>query len=173
LPLNFDIIIPRKLRAPHNLEIAIGAVTEDSTCYLNEDLIRHLEISQEYLDREKREQIEEIKRRTSLYTKFSLLNKVKDENEVVILVDDGAATGATIIAAARWLRRNHDLKRLIIAIPVAPKDTVSKLKKEADDVEVISSPSTVSFRSVAQYYKSFEQVTDEQVISIMKVRKLL
>jgi putative phosphoribosyl transferase len=184
----FDIIIPRKLGAPYNEELAIGAVMEDGTTYLNDEVVRTLGISQEYIDKVKLEQIQEIKRRTSLYrsgatssnTDYSKLLGVLEEqnnNRTIILVDDGAATGATLIAAARYVKQkcddNNNPKRLIIAIPVAPKDTVNLLKKEAaDHVEVITSPPTSQFKSVGQYYQSFEPITDEQVIEIMKKRKL-
>jgi putative phosphoribosyl transferase len=171
---SFDIIIPRKLRAPHNKELAIGAITEDGTTYLIEDLIRTLEIPVEYIEKEKTEQIEEIKRRSSLYRNKSEsdlgYNIDIDNTKTVILADDGAATGATLIAAARWIRKNYNPNRLIIAVPVATKDTVGLLKKEANHVEVIMTPSTFSFRSVGQYYQNFGQITDEQVIEIMKKR---
>jgi predicted phosphoribosyltransferase len=180
----FDIIIPRKLGAPYNEELAIGAVMEDGTTYLNEDLVRTLGISQEYIDKVKLEQIQEIKRRTSLYrggattsssdSKLGVLEEQKNNNMIItiILVDDGAATGATLIAAARHIRQKYIPKRLVIAIPVAPKDTVNLLKKEADDIEVITSPPTSQFKSVGQYYQSFEPVTDEQVIEVMKKREI-
>jgi putative phosphoribosyl transferase len=87
-----------------------------------------------------------------------------------MLADDGAATRATIIAAARWLRATKSLARFIIAIPVAPKDTVNLLK---DHLEVITSPPTSNFKSVGQYYQSFEPVTDEQVMKIVRKRNLL
>src|SRR5215207_1648246 len=92
----------------------------------------------------------------------------------IVLVDDGAATGATVIAAARWIRRrsnNNTLnQKMIIAVPVAPKDTLKLLKKEgeADHIEVITAPSTFAFKSVSQYYQSFEAILDEKVIQIMK-----
>ena len=182
LSCHFDIVIPRKLGAPHNEEVAIGAVMEDGTTYLNEEIVRILEVSKEYIEKEKAKQIQEIKRRTSLYhgSQSYELSNMKN----IVLVDDGAATGATIIAAARWIRRRRTLQkqkpghhnignRLIIAIPVAANDTVDLFKKEADHVEVIITPSTYSFRSVGQYYQSFEQVEDEQVMQIIKSRGLL
>ena len=141
LSCEFDIIIPRKLRAPHSEELAIGAVMEDGTTYLNDMLVRELEVSQEYIEKEKAYQIQEIKRRSSLYrnseNKYELINN----NKYVILADDGAATGATVIAAARWIKKKttttNNPKRLIIAIPVAPKETSNLLNNEADHVEVI------------------------------------
>lgn len=172
----FDIIIPRKLRDPDNKEQAIGAIMEDGTTYINHQFLNDLQISSEYLQREKSEQIQEIKRRTVLYRKeprkdFSSFLRDK----TVILVDDGAATGATIIAASKWIKQLEDKpKCLIIAIPVAPNSTVDVLKKECDaEVEVVISPSSSAFHSVEQYYQNFQPIPDEQVIRIMIDRNLL
>jgi putative phosphoribosyl transferase len=168
----FDIIIARKLTDPDNKEQAIGAIMEDGTTYVDEELIRHFRISSEYLEKEKSHQIQEIKRRTSLFRGDALTNENNLENKIVILVDDGAATGATVIAAARSIRKKFRPKRLIIALPVAPKDTVKLLRQEADTVQVVTSPSS-NFRSVGQYYQDFNQVADEQVREIMRNRGLL
>lgn len=166
----FDIVIPRKLGAPHNQELAIGAVMEDGTTYLNEALVKMLEIQSEYIEKVKKEQIDEIRRRTALYKEPGTDYNINTES-IVILADDGAATGATLIAAARWIKKNQNPKQLIIAVPIAPKDTVSLLKKEANYVEVIISPPNSSFKSVGQYYKEFNPVTDEQVIHILESRR--
>ena len=178
--LFFDIIVPRKLTDPDNKEQAIGAIMEDGTTYIDLQLINDLQISSEYLEKEKLEQIQEIKRRIALYRNNEPTRKgfsssssfLKDKT--VILVDDGAATGATIIAAARWIRKlENKPKRLIIAIPVAPKSTVNLLRKECNtEVEVVISPSS-TFHSVEQYHQNFQQIPDEQVIKIMKDRNLL
>jgi putative phosphoribosyl transferase len=169
---NFDIVIPRKLTDPDNKEQAIGAIMEDGTTYLDKELICELSIPDDYIEKEKAYQIQEIKRRSSLYRKQGLDYYSKITGKAAILVDDGAATGATIIAAARWLKKNQNPKRLIIAIPVAPKQTVKLLKEEADDVEVITTPSS-NFKSVGQFYHDFAPVADEQVIGIMQNRGLL
>lgn len=177
--LFFDIIIPRKLTDPDNKEQAIGAIMEDGTAYFEQQLINDLQISTEYLEKEKLEQIQEIKRRSALYRNNGLTRKdfssssfLKDKT--VILVDDGAATGATIIAAAKWIKKLESKpKRLIIAIPVAPKSTVNLVRKECNaEVEVVISPSS-SFHSVEQYHQNFQPIPDEQVIKIMKDRNLL
>ena len=177
LSCEFDIVIPRKIGAPHNPEVAIGAVTEDGTIYLNEEIVRTLEVSKEYIEQEKAKQIQEIKRRTSRYSSSKRDYELNDMKNIV-LVDDGAATGATVIAGARWIRRSNNNtlnQKLIIAVPVAPKDTIKLLKKEgeADHIEVITTPSTSNFRSVGQYYQSFEPVSDEQVLTIMRNHNLI
>jgi putative phosphoribosyl transferase len=173
--VDFDIIVPRKLTDPDNKEQAIGAVMEDGTTYLDEELISMLQITPDYIEKEKAEQIQEIRHRNALYsinatTTINHYEHLKDKT--AILVDDGAATGATLIAAARWLKRKHTPKYLIIAVPVAPKDTLKLLKQEADAVEVVTSPSSI-FRSVEQFYQDFRQVPDDKVMDILRNRNML
>ena len=166
-----DIVIPRKLTAPHNQEIAIGAIMEDESLFLNDELIRDLEIDDEYIEKEKVNQREEIKRRKSLYC--NTLGKdpvIADKN--VILVDDGAATGATLIVAARWIKKQNP-KKLLIAIPVTSKDTFEALKRECDMVITGTTPSSSTFKTVGQYYQEFKPVEDEQVIEVCRRRKLI
>ena len=167
LSTDFDIIIGRKLGAPENKELAIGAVMEDGTAYVNHYLVNALRVTQEYLEREKLTQKNEIKRRKEVYRKPVDYNI---ENRVVVLVDDGIATGATIIAAARWIRKQRP-KLLIIAVPVAPRQSVDMLRQESDTVEVVTIPS--DFNAVGEFYENFDPVTDEDVIKIMKNRNLL
>jgi predicted phosphoribosyltransferase len=148
---------------------------EDGTTYLNEVIVKELGIHSDFIEEEKARQLEEIKRRSALYYASTPRTDVKinlnDKN--VVLADDGAATGATLIAASRWIRATYKPSRFMIAIPVAPKDTVNLLKRESiDHIEVITSPSSSNFRSVGQYYQSFQPVSDEQVIQIMRVYKL-
>jgi putative phosphoribosyl transferase len=103
LSADFDIVVPRKLRAPDNSENAIGAVTSDSSVYLDANLVGSLEMSNEYVEMEKAEQKKEIDRRMALYRLQP--REYKFSGRTLILVDDGAATGATIIVAARWIRK--------------------------------------------------------------------
>jgi predicted phosphoribosyltransferase len=177
LPYNceFDIIIPRKLTAPHNQEIAIGAIissddSNDIVTYLNDELIKDLRIDSEYLEKEKERQLEEIKRRKRFY-RNSKDNAYDFTDKNTILVDDGAATGATIIAAARWIRKKNP-KKLVIAIPVTSKDTLGTLKRECDLVVTGTTPSSSTFKTVGQYYQEFKPVEDEQVVEICKKRGL-
>jgi putative phosphoribosyl transferase len=166
LSCRFGIIIPRKLADPANEEHAIGAIMEDGTTYIDQELVDHLRISPEYLEREKLHQMDEIRRRVSI---FRGGGEHDLDDKIVILVDDGTATGATIIVAARSIRKRFGPKRLIIALPVAPEDTVKLLKREADLVEVIMSPSS-HFHAVGQYYQDFNPVDVEQVRSIVQGR---
>jgi putative phosphoribosyl transferase len=152
--IHFDLILPRKLTDRDNKKQAIGAIMEDGTAYLDGQLASMLQITPEYLEKEKAEQIHEIRRRNILYSCHSPINRYQHlEDKTVILVDDGAATGATLMAAAIWLRVEHTPKRLVIAVPVAPKNTVRLLERESDAVIVVINPSSI-FRSVEQFYLS-------------------
>jgi putative phosphoribosyl transferase len=161
----FDIVIPRRLCAPHNRELGIGAIMKDGTIYLNYLLINTLGIGEAEIEKEKEKQLNEIDRRETLYRNNN--KEYNLSNRIIILVDDGAATGATLITAIRWIRKQNP-KKVVVAVTVAHKDTIKLLKKLADYVEVIISPSVSSFRSVEQYYHNFQEITDEQVIRIME-----
>lgn len=158
-----DIVIPRKMGAPGNEELAIGAVMEDGTEYINRYLVTALRVPPAYIDEEKSRQVAEIRRRSQAYRKAGAPYNIR--GRTVVLVDDGVATGATVIAAARWTRK-HGPAKLIIAVPVAPAQTVETLKHEADMVVVISVPR--DFGAVGEFYSEFSPVTDEQVVSIMR-----
>jgi len=163
LRVPLDIIITRKLLAPGNSELAIGAVGGTSKSqYLNQYLIRQLQVTKDYLTAEVARQQEEIKRREALYRqgRSALLLTGK----TVVLVDDGAATGATLIAACRQIWQRQP-KKVIIALPTAGADTVKQLEEEADEVQVVETPE--SFFSVSQVYEEFGQTTDEEVIKIL------
>jgi putative phosphoribosyl transferase len=167
--VDFDLIFPRKLTDRDNKEQAIGAVMEDGTTYLDEELTSTSQITPEYLEKEKAERIEEIRRTNILYSIYRPINGYEHlEEKTAILVDDGAATGATLIVAAKWLRIKYAPKRLVIAVPVAPRHTVELLEHESDEVNVAISPPI--FRSVEQFYHDFEQVSDVKVMEILRTR---
>lgn len=161
---HFDIVIPRKLGAPNNKELGIGAIMDRDTVYLNEYVVKALRVPPDYIETEKESQIREIGRRTLLYRprqdEYDIMNKT------IILVDDGAATGATLVVSARWIRKRNP-KKIIIAIPVAPNETVDLLRNEVDEVVTILIPPTSNFTSVAQFYDNFEEITDDKVVKIM------
>jgi len=158
-----DVIVTKKLRAPMQSELAIGAVGETSgSLYINKRLNKELGIRNKYLEKEIGDRQREIKRREKLYRQG---RKALDlEGKIVLIVDDGAATGATVIAAARevWERQP---KKVIIGLPVVAKDTLKKLEKEADAVVFLSAPEI--FYAVGQFYREFEQTSDEKVIEIL------
>ncbi|AQS57747.1 phosphoribosyltransferase [Desulforamulus ferrireducens] len=158
-----DIIIPKKVGLPHQPEVAIGAVTEDGTAIYNEELLRRLNISPQNLRPTVQKIIREIKRRMDLYrgtnTPPNLLNKD------VILVDDGIATGATIVAALKSLK-NSGCRSITLAVPVAPPDILAKLRQEVDHLVCLIEAEP--FYAVGQFYKNFEQVDDEEVIELIQ-----
>ena len=164
LNADLDIVISRKLRAPDNKENSIGAITPDGSMYLDELKVRWLKVSSEYIEHEKAEQSREIVRRAALYRpgKQEEYNNIKDRT--VVLADDGVASGATLIPAVRWIKRQQP-KQLIIAAPVAQEQAAELLKKEADQLQFIITPS--NFTAINQFYQKFEPVTDEQVIDIL------
>jgi predicted phosphoribosyltransferase len=173
LSCNLDMMICKRLRAPHNEEIAIGAVAEDGTTYLNNTLIEKLKISDEYVDKESSYQLQEIKRLSEMYYqgKKSLLdwNYIAGKNKTIVIVDDGAATGSTIIAASRSLRKKYNPTFIIVAITVSPTSTIDLLRSESiDHVEVIISPNDGNFRSVEQFYQNFDQISDNEILDIIR-----
>ena len=163
LGAKLDIVVSRKIGAPYNSELAIGAVMHDGSFFPNEDLIKMLNISQGYVNEQISIQKKEIERRLMI---FRGSKQYHLQDKTIILIDDGIATGATMFAAIQWLR-NQKPKRLIVAVPVAPKDTFDKLKEDekVDDVVVLQSP--IAFSAVGAFYEDFSQVKDEEVMQIM------
>jgi putative phosphoribosyl transferase len=172
LSCGLDMMIAKRLRAPHNEELAIGAVAEDGTTYLNKSLIEELKIPDEYINNEISCQLQEIKRLSNMYYqgKNSFIDgeHITIKEKTIVIVDDGAATGSTIMATVRSLRKTYNPKRIIVAVAVSPKRTVSLLKSEGlDHVEVITSPVDSNFGSIEQFYQNFEQVSDNQILDII------
>ncbi len=160
---SLDVILPRKLRAPRNPELAFGAVTGDGTVYLDAALARTLHIDDRYLREEITAQIAEIERRRVAYRDDRPPAEVR--GRTAVLVDDGVATGATAIASARMLR--HQLAReVVIAIPVGPPDAVRRLEREADRVVCVLRP--LSFIAVGEFYEDFSQTSDEEVVGSLE-----
>ncbi|QXE17936.1 phosphoribosyltransferase [Clostridium sp. 001] len=159
----WDLIIPKKIGSPRNKEVAIGAVSSDGTYLLNEGSINVLNISEDYIGKEISKQIKEIKSRLNKYKGNENFPDVK--NRTVIIIDDGIATGFTIQAAIKSIKK-HAAKKIILAVPVAPRDTISLLKKFVDEVICLFIPD--EFYAVGLHYKNFEQTTDEEVFTIMR-----
>lgn len=160
LGLQLDIIVSRKIGAPYNPELAIGAVVHDGSFFPNSDLINALGISKEYIDEKISEQLEEIRRRL---VKFRGRSDYSLKDKTVVLVDDGIATGATVFVALDWIKKQKP-KEIVVAIPVGPRDTIEKLSRMAT-VVVLHDP--VVFGAVGEFYDSFDQVEDYQVAEIM------
>jgi putative phosphoribosyl transferase len=160
LGAKLDIIISRKIGAPYNHELAIGAVMHDGSFFPNSDIIEALNVPSEYIEREIRSELKEIERRVM---KFRGNVEYDLEGKTVVLVDDGIATGATMFAAVEWVKKQRP-KRVIVAIPVGPRDTLERLSKIAE-VVVLDVP--VFFSAVGEFYNVFEQVEDYQVMAIL------
>lgn len=163
LNLSMDLIIPRKIGSPNNPEVAIGAVTQDGTTLLNHRLIEMLGISRVELEEMVSYELDEIRRRMTLYG--AGWNIEKSSGRQLIVVDDGVATGYTMQAALRSAR-GYAPKELVLAIPVAPRDTLELLEKEVDRTICLTVPE--EFYAVGQFYEVFEQTEDEEVIEIMR-----
>jgi len=162
LGLELDLIIPRKIGAPHNPEVAIGAVTQNGTTILDRRLIEIIGVGKGDLEEKINYEIEEIRRRISLYKDVE--EKQSYEGRQLIVVDDGVATGYTMVAALRSAR-NLRPRELVVAIPVAPPETLEILKKEVDWAVCLHTPEV--FYAVGQFYRSFEQTEDGEVIDIL------
>jgi putative phosphoribosyl transferase len=168
LALSLDVIIPRKIGAPNNPELAIGAMTEDGTILLDGRLVDYLSVSQEYIEEESEAQKAEIHRRLRLYRGNIPYPSLKGRE--VILIDDGIATGSTMKAALASVRK-RGAKSVIIAIPVGPPSTIRELEKEADRVVCLHAPE--AFYAIGQFYGDFTQTQDEEVIRLLKLNKQL
>ena len=160
LGADLDVILARKLRAPGNPELALGAVAENSQVFLNEDIVDRGQ--QAYLDQEAQVQLREIARRRRLFRGSRRSQAVQGRS--VILVDDGIATGSTMMAALRAVRglRPHEI---IVAVPVADPDRLRPMRPLCD--QLICLRQDPHLRAVGQYYEDFSQVDDKQVVALL------
>ena len=157
-----DVVIPHKLGAPRNPELAIGAVAP-GVRVLDADLTHALRVPGAYIEDEVAAQEAEIERRTTLYRGHRPAPVFAGVTAVV--VDDGVATGATSLAALRWARAQGSA-RVVFAAPVGPVPALRLLADECDDVVILETPR--SFRAVGEWYDRFDQVTDEQVLAALR-----
>lgn len=164
LSCNFDIIISRRLLAPYSVN-AFGAIVNDGTPYVDEAVVNFLNIPETYLKNEKMQQLKEVNRMVRLYRPHGKEYAIR--NRTVVLIDDGASTGASLIAAARMIRKEQP-KLLMIAVPVSKPNIVEKLKREADIVQVILTPSTFAY--VSQFYQNYDSIPDTEILEIMHRR---
>ncbi len=164
LEIPLDIVVARKIGAPFNKELAIGAVGADGSVVQREDLAGFFEnIEEEYLEAESRRQVAEIERRLQKYRGGRPEPDLKGQK--IILCDDGIATGYTIRAAIQYLW-NEGVAEITLAVPVAPADTLRTLQDEVDHVVCLASPEP--FYAVGQFYQTFDQTTDEEVIRLLQ-----
>lgn len=157
----FDVALVRKLRAPGQPEFAIGSIDESGWCYMAPHAIA-MGIDAGYLAQEKHRQLDTLRRRRAQYTPVRA--PIDPAGRVVIVVDDGLATGATMIAALHGLKNRRPAK-LVCAVPVAPADSLEKIR--ALGVEIVCLEVPAYFQSVGQFYERFPQVEDEEVVALL------
>jgi predicted phosphoribosyltransferase len=163
LDADLDVVVARKLRAPGAPELAIGAVTGDGVRFLNEDIVRDLEVRNGYLDAETATQSLDARRREVRFRGAEPPADVK--GRTVIIVDDGLATGATMRAAVRSLRKQRPA-RLVVAVPVGSRQACEALREEADEVVCPSVPEP--FFAVGEHYRNFAPTEDDEVVEILR-----
>jgi predicted phosphoribosyltransferase len=158
-----DIVTPKKIPAPQNPELAIGAVMHDGSFFLNEEVAAASNASKAYIESAKERVRNESARRLSIYRRERAPPVLR--GRTVILTDDGIATGSTMEVAIKWAREQNS-ERVIVAVPVIPTSILAKLKRYVDSVVYVEA--TESFFAIGQFYKIFEQVSDEEVIRMLQ-----
>lgn len=162
LGLPLDIIAVKKIPSPYSSELAIGAVGPKKTVYWDEELCRTLRVTREIRNKELRIKEKEREERERILRGGKIYNF---RNKTVILVDDGVATGATVLVSQKFLKAQK-AKKIILAVPVISKETLGNIKQYFDSVITLSVEE--EFMAVGQFYRDFPQVTDEEVIDIIK-----
>lgn len=161
----FDVVLVRKLGAPGNAEFAIGAIDETGWAYLG-PYAAMAGADEGYIERTKARELETIRQRRAQYS--PLHPPIDPGGRIVIVVDDGLATGSTMLAALHALRQRAPQK-LVCAVPVAPPETLEKVGEQADEVVCLYAPE--NFQAVGQFYADFGQVEDDEVIALLSERK--
>jgi putative phosphoribosyl transferase len=162
LHLPLDVIVIRKVGAPDQEELAIGAVDEEGDGFLNQGIIRSLNIRPEYVQKAVAQQKKIAKERAVLYRKGK--KKIDIEGKTVIVVDDGIATGASVRAALLGLKKKGAMS-VVLAVPVAAADSLKNLSKEVDETVCLYAP--FDFMAVGQFYQKFNQTSDDEVIKLL------
>jgi putative phosphoribosyl transferase len=157
-----DVFIVRKLGVPGFEELAAGAIASGGVRVLNEDVMRSIPHADEAIDAVTIRETAELERREQIYREGRTAPQLRDR--IVILVDDGLATGATMRAAIEALRQSGAAK-IVVAVPVGPQDTCRELEEEADETICLSTPEF--FQAVGQYYEDFSQTSDEDVRELL------
>lgn len=163
LQLPLDLIIPRKIGAPQSPEMAVGAVTQDGTAIIDHSILKRLGLDENDLAGKIEQEVREIKRRMHKYRGSD--DYPDHTGKEIILVDDGVATGSTVLAAIRSLYKLFQPSKLILAVPVAPPEVMARLREEVDEAVCLEEPEI--FYAVGQFYQDFKQVSDREVTEII------
>lgn len=163
LHLPLDVICPRKIGAPFNPELAIGAITESGEGILNEELLSQIQVPASYIKQEIEKEKKVAQRRLEAYRKNR--PKLDFKGKTVILVDDGLATGATMKAAIKSVKA-AGANKVVVAVPVAPPDTYEEIAGMVDEIVVIALPAF--FAAVGQFYDNFSATEDQEVIDLLQ-----
>jgi predicted phosphoribosyltransferase len=157
-----DVVLVHKLGAPGNPELAVGAIDETGWCYIA-DYAAEVGAGEEHLARERRAQMDRLRARRALYTPAR--HPIDPAGRIVIVVDDGLATGATMIAALHAVRARKPA-RLVCAVPVAAPDSLARVRPHVDEIVCLDAPA--NFHAVGQFYREFFQVEDDEVVAILR-----
>lgn len=163
LGAELDVVLARKLRAPEQPELALGAVSETGEIYLNDAAVALTGPAGDELEQERRHQMEEIARRSRLFR--AARPRAEIAGRSVIVTDDGLATGATMIAGLRSVRPQRP-RELICAVPVAPPERLAEVRELCDQLVCLMAPS--QFWAVGQFYDDFSQTSDEEVLELLR-----
>lgn len=166
LNLPLDLVVPRKIGAPNHEEYAIGAITETGQGIFDQAAIESLNVSRAYLDDKVKTEKKEAQRRLKTYRQDR--PPLNLDGKTVIIIDDGIATGLTMQAAIESVKQKK-AKKIIVAVPVSAQDSLSKIKKQADQVICLDTP--LFFGAVGAFYENFEQTKDQEVIDLMTQAK--
>jgi putative phosphoribosyl transferase len=158
-----DVCVAHKIGAPGNPEFAIGSIAAGGEVILNDEVVRSGRIPDSFINGEVAAQQIELERRIQTYRADSIAQPI--EHRIVLLIDDGLATGSTAISACAAIRKMKPA-RLILAVPVAPADLRPKLNLIADEVLILHEPEI--FRAVGEFFDEFDQVNDEQVVTLLR-----
>ncbi|MFM9059706.1 MAG: phosphoribosyltransferase [Planctomycetaceae bacterium] len=163
LGAELDVVLSRKLRSPHQPELALGAVNENGEVYLNHFASAMTDTGDTWIEAERQRQLAEISRRKSMFRAVRPLAPIA--GRTVILTDDGIATGATMIAALHWVRA-AGAKQIIVAVPVGSPERLDAIRPLCDRLVCIEQPE--AFWAIGQFYRDFEQVDDTRVVELLR-----
>ena len=163
LNTELDVFLVRKLGTPFEPELAMGAIAEGGILLLNDAVVNYMGISKDSIESVAKEELAELERRLKLYRNGRPALELK--GKIVVIVDDGLATGATMKAALKAIKRKEP-KKTVVAVPVGAPSTCMEIKSDADEVICLKSPEP--FTAVGSWYDIFEQTTDKQVQELLK-----